>query len=122
RYAIFGRLSGVNSRCYVAGCLAELGGLTEGRGVAAEAVRMAEVAELPSIASVLLWVGLLARRQGDLPEAVPALERSLALCQTTNTPRLFPMAASFLSAAYALVGRAAEAMPLLDQTLERVAA
>jgi tetratricopeptide (TPR) repeat protein len=32
------------------------------------------------------------------------------------------MAAALLSAAYALAGRAAEALPLLDQTLERVAA
>src|SRR5262249_14741976 len=70
----------------------------------------------------LLYVGLYARRQGDLHQAISALERSLALCHTANFPRLFPMAASFLSAAYALAGRAAEALPLLDQTLERVAA
>jgi len=31
------------------------------------------------------------------------------------------MAASFLSAAYAMAGRVAEALPLLGQTLERVA-
>ena len=36
-------------------------------------------------------------------------------------PRLFPAAASLLSAAYAMAGRAAEALLLLDQTLERVA-
>jgi class 3 adenylate cyclase/tetratricopeptide (TPR) repeat protein len=123
RSAIFGRMSVVASRCYVAGCLAELEGFAEGRGVAAEAVRMVEVAEQPFyIAAALLWVGLLARRHGDLHQAVPVLERSLALCQTTNTPRLFPMAASFLGAAYALAGRAAEALPLLDQAQERVAA
>jgi tetratricopeptide (TPR) repeat protein len=113
----------VGSRNYVAGCLAELGGFAEGRGVAEEAVQIAEAVEQPFyIASALLVVGLLARRQGDIRQAIPALERSLVLCQTANIPRLFPMAASYLSAAYALAGRAAEARPLLDQTLERVAA
>jgi tetratricopeptide (TPR) repeat protein len=115
-------LPAVASRVYVAGCLAELGGFAEGRGVGEDAVRIAEVAEQPfSIASALLWVGLCYRRHGDIHQAIPTLERSLALCQTANFPRLFPMVASFLSAAYTLAGRAAEALPLLEQTLERVA-
>ena len=47
RYARFATdiLPAVNSRCYVAGCLAELEGFAEGRGLAEEAVRMAEAAE-----------------------------------------------------------------------------
>jgi tetratricopeptide (TPR) repeat protein len=49
------------------------------------------------------------------------LERSLALCQSGDLPLLFPLTASLLSAAYALAGRAAEALPLLDQMLERLA-
>ena len=49
------------------------------------------------------------------------LERGLALSQTADIPLQFPMTASLLSAAYALAGRAAEALPLLDQMLERVA-
>jgi class 3 adenylate cyclase/tetratricopeptide (TPR) repeat protein len=116
-------LPAVASRAYVAGCLAEMGDFAEGRGVAEEAVRIAEAAEQPfSIAAALLYIGWCSRRQGDTHRAIPALERSLALCQTVNIPRLFPVAASFLSAAYAVAGRAAEALPLLDQTLERVAA
>jgi tetratricopeptide (TPR) repeat protein len=125
RYTNFGLLTlpAVGSRIYGAGCLAELGGFAEGSGVAEDAVQIAEAVEQPfNITSALLLVGLCYRRQGDIRQAIPALERSLALCQTTNIPRLFPMAASFLSAAYALAGRAAEARLLLDQTLERVAA
>ena len=49
------------------------------------------------------------------------LERSLALCQSADLPMQFPLATSLLSAAYALAGRAAEALPLLDQMLGRVA-
>src|SRR5262247_3570339 len=49
------------------------------------------------------------------------LERGLALAQSADILLLFPLTASLLSAAYALAGRAAEALPLLDQMLERVA-
>ena len=59
--------------------------------------------------------------RGSSRQAIPMLERGLALCQTADIPLLFPMTASLLSAAYALAGRAAEALPLLDQMLERVA-
>ena len=49
------------------------------------------------------------------------LERGLALAQSADIPIQFPQAASLLSAAYALAGRAAEALPLLDQMRERLA-
>jgi tetratricopeptide (TPR) repeat protein len=111
----------IASRNYVAGCLAELGGFAEGRGVAEEAVRIAEAAEQPfSIVSAHWCAGSVSSRQGDIQRAVPALERSLALCQSATIPRLFPIAASILAAAYAPAGRIAEARPLLDQVLEYV--
>ena len=93
------------------------------RGVAWQKMRcgLPRPPSSPSVLPLRLSVGLLSRRHGDIHQAIPALERSLALCQTANFPRIFPMAASFLSAAYALAGRAAEALPLLEQTLERVA-
>src|SRR5262245_40664775 len=51
----------------------------------------------------------------------PCLSRSLALSQSADIPLQFPLTAALLSAAYALAGRAAEALPLLDQMLERLA-
>jgi tetratricopeptide (TPR) repeat protein len=114
-------LPAIASRGYVAMCLIELGGFAEGRDVAGDAVRIAEAAEQPfSIAAAHWCAGLVSRRQGDIYQAIPALERSLVLCQTANILRLFPIAASILAAVYALAGRAAEAFPLLDQALERV--
>ncbi len=124
RSAQFGMLSlpAVTSRCYVAWCLAELGGFAEGRGVGEEAVRLAEVVEQPySIVIALQGVGLLSRRQGDTHMAISMLERGLALCQSANILLFFPLTASILGAAYALAGRIAEALPLLDQTLEHAA-
>jgi tetratricopeptide (TPR) repeat protein len=49
------------------------------------------------------------------------LEQCLALSQSVNISRFFPLIASTLGAAYAIVGRVAEALPLLNQVLEHVA-
>jgi len=115
-------LPAVISRGHAAGSLAALGDFAEGRGVAEEAVRLAEAEEQPfSIASALWYAGLVYRRQGALHTAIPMLERSLALYQTANIPMFLPLTAAILGAAYALAGRAAEALPLLDQVLESVA-
>jgi len=124
RYERFGSIAppAVISRYVAAGSLAALGDFAEGRGVAEEGVRLAEAVEQPfSIATSLWYAGLVYRRQGALHTAIPMLERSLALYQITNIPMFLPMTAAILSAAYALAGRAAEALPLLDEVLERVA-
>jgi tetratricopeptide (TPR) repeat protein len=65
---------------------------------------------------------LLYRRQGELPRAIAALERGLALCQSADIQIFFPQIASMLATAYVLAGRTAEAVPLLDRMLERVVA
>jgi tetratricopeptide (TPR) repeat protein len=112
----------VFSRGYAAECLAELGDFAEGASIGEEAVRLAEAVGQPnSMVIVLYCVGLFYRRQGVLQKAIPMLERGLALCQSADLPLQFPPTASLLSAAYALAGRAAEALPLLGQMLERVA-
>jgi tetratricopeptide (TPR) repeat protein len=125
RYAHAGQvgpLHAVISRGHVAWSLAEMGDFAEGTGVGEEAVQIAEAFEQPySMAIALMWVGLLYCRQGVLHQAIPVLERGLAVCQTANFPIFFPLIASVLGTAYALAGRAPEALPLLEQLLERVA-
>jgi tetratricopeptide (TPR) repeat protein len=112
----------VVSRGYMAGSLAALGDFAEGRGVAEEAVRLAEAVEQPySIAAALWYAGLVYRRQGALHTAISMLERSMTLYQTANIPMWRALTASILGVAYALTGRVAEALPLLDEVLERVA-
>jgi tetratricopeptide (TPR) repeat protein len=114
-------LPAVISRGYMSLGLAEIGDFVEGADVAEEAVRLAEAAEQPfSMASAHVWAGILSRRQGALHTATAVLERGLQLCQSANISFLFPMVASSLGAAYALAGRITEALPLLDQMLERV--
>jgi tetratricopeptide (TPR) repeat protein len=64
-------------------------------------------------------LGLLALRQGDLPRALPRLERALGICQNADLPVYFPLMAAALGAAYTMAGSVADAMPLLTQALEQ---
>jgi class 3 adenylate cyclase/tetratricopeptide (TPR) repeat protein len=113
---------GLLGRGYAAVCLAELGDFAAGAGIGEEAIRLAEaVAQPNSMVAVLYCVGLFYRRKGVLQKAIPMLERGLALAQSADLLLQFPRTASYLSAAYGLAGRAAEALPLLDQMLERFA-
>ena len=67
-------------------------------------------------------VGLLGLRQGDLPRALPRLERAMDLCQDTDLPVFFPRMAASLGAAYILSGRVADAVQLLTQAVEQTMA
>ena len=123
--ARFGQLalSSVTSRIISAQCLADMGAFAEGMVMAEEAVQIAEAVKQPySIVIALIGVGFLYRCQGDLSHAISVLQRTLALCQETNIPRWVPLTASTLGVAYALSGRTTEALPLLTQTIEHVAA
>jgi tetratricopeptide (TPR) repeat protein len=123
--ARFGQLalSSVTSRYIVAQCLADMGAFAEGMVVAEEAVQIAEAVKQPySIVVALMGVGALHRHQGDLSHAIPVLQRALALCQDANIPLWVPLLVSTWAVAYALSGRTAEALSLLTQTPDHVAA
>ena len=118
----FGELNplAVQSRSWLVLCLAELGEFTEGIARGQEGLHMAE-ASGQSYSRIDAWtrVGGLYVRKGDLHQAIPLLERGLALCQATHVPLLFPPCAAALGFAYALVGRVTDAIPLLEQAMER---
>jgi tetratricopeptide (TPR) repeat protein len=125
RYERFGQatLPAVVSRANSAGCHAELGMFAEGRALGDEGLRMAEAAAHPASLMIALWgMGLLALRQGDLPEALPRLERAVGLCQDADLPSWFPRMAAPLGAAYTLAGRVADALPVLTQALAQATA
>jgi tetratricopeptide (TPR) repeat protein len=107
-------------RGFVAWGLVELGDFAAGTGMGEDAVRLSEtVAHPASMAAALWFAGLVSCRQGDVHTAIRLLEQGLALSQLANI-LIFPILASLLSVAYALAGRTAEALPLLDQMRERV--
>ena len=72
--------------------------------------------------ATIVGLGLLTLRQGDLPRALPQLERAMSLCHEVTLPALFPWVAAALGAAYTLDGRVADAVPLLTQAMEQTIA
>jgi class 3 adenylate cyclase/tetratricopeptide (TPR) repeat protein len=125
RHEFFGRvfLPAVLSRVYLAWCHAELGTFAEGRTRGDEGLRIAEEVDHPgSLMYAYHGIGLLALRQGDLPRALPRLERAMGICQDADLPLVFPFIATALGAARALAGRLADAMPLLTQAMEQAIA
>jgi len=124
-YERFGQatLPAVQARAFFAVCAAELGQFAQGRSLGEEGLQIAEAVAHPSS---LMWayygVGLLALRHGDLPRALPWLERSMSICQDADLTLFFPRMAAGLGAAYTLGGRVADAVPLLTQALEQTIA
>ncbi|HEY5868538.1 MAG TPA: AAA family ATPase, partial [Candidatus Tectomicrobia bacterium] len=106
----------VLSRASLARCLAEVGAFPEGIVHGEEALRIAEMLDVPAAFPLAcLNVGSLFLRRGDLARAIPVLERGLARGQALNTPLWFPETAAALGCAYAFAGRTAEAVSLLEQ-------
>jgi tetratricopeptide (TPR) repeat protein len=116
-------LPAVVSCAYLACCHAELGTFAEGRALRDEGLRIAEAMAQPASLMYANWGGgLLALRQGDLPRALPLLERAVGLCQEADLPVYFSRVGAALGAAYTLAGRGADVVPLLRQALEQGAA
>jgi tetratricopeptide (TPR) repeat protein len=113
-------LPAVLSRALLTLCHAELGTFTEGRTLGNEGLRIAEAVAHPGSLMLASWgVGVLSLRQGDLPRALPLLERAIGICQDMNLPAYFPRLAAALGAAYTRVGRIADSVPLLLQAMEQ---
>jgi tetratricopeptide (TPR) repeat protein len=113
----------VRSCANLAACHAELGTFTEGYALGDEGFRIAEADDHPVSLMLASWgVGLLALHQGDLPRALPQLERAVGLCQNADLPYYFPVMAAGLGAAYTLGARVADAVSLLTQALEQATA
>jgi class 3 adenylate cyclase/tetratricopeptide (TPR) repeat protein len=110
----------VVSHGWLARCFAELGEFAEAITPGEEAVRIAEAVDHPfSLSLAYLHAASLYQRKGEAPKAIALLERGLGVCQAWQTLFLFSRIASGLGYAYALAGRVAEALPLLEQAAER---
>jgi tetratricopeptide (TPR) repeat protein len=113
----------VRSYANLAACHAELGTFTEGYALGDEGFHIAAADDHPASLMLASWgVGLLALYQGDLPRALPRLERAVGLCQNADLPYYFPVMAAALGAAYTLCGRVADAVSLLTHALEQATA
>jgi class 3 adenylate cyclase/tetratricopeptide (TPR) repeat protein len=116
-------LPAVQSRAWLASCYAELGMFDEGRSLGEEGLQIAEAVAHPGSLMVASWgVGLLSLRQGDLPRALPLLERAVGICQDADLPTYFPRMAVTLGGAYTLAERVADAVSLLTQVMAQTTA
>jgi tetratricopeptide (TPR) repeat protein len=83
---------------------------------AGEALEIAEAVGHPySIMSACGGPAALHIRRGHLGMAIPLLERAVARCRTWGIGIWFPTIAAELALAYAMVGRIAEALALLEE-------
>ena len=110
-------LTSVVSRTWLGWSLAERGEFADALTLAGEAGRLAEQADSLSQAYACWVLGLVHVHKGDVHRAIPPLERGLQVCQVAQIALVFPLIASWLGSAYALSGRMAEGLPLLEQAL-----
>src|SRR5438128_1547 len=107
------------SGAWLADGLPQVARLDEAIGHAEAAVQIAEAADHPwTIHFGLFELGRAHLHRGDLPRATRVLERGLDLCRTWHIVVGIPFVAAALSAAYALAGRADEALPLVAGAVE----
>ena len=110
----------VTARNILTQCLAELGEFQQASALAEERIGIVE--ELQQAASLLAGhegACYLFLRQGRFHDAIPRLERSLALWHASDVVSGYRRTAGALGYAYAMTERLAEAFPLLEQAVER---
>ena len=108
------------SRRSLAVALAERGEFIEAVTRSTEANQIADAVGHPfSVTMTYRGMGHLHLRRGDLRQGIIALEHALKICQEVDSRPLFHAVSSTLGYAYALSGRSAEAIPLLEQAVER---
>jgi tetratricopeptide (TPR) repeat protein len=113
----------VSSRAWLSYCHAERGAFTEGLATADEGLRIAETVQNPfSLIEAGYWASMVYLRQGDVQRALPVLERAMGLCQDWPIPLLWPIVAANLGIAYALDGRVAAGLALVEQGVEQAVA
>ena len=113
----------VNTTAYLVWSLAELGEFAEATQRAQESLSRAKALENPiGLIMACMGAGLVDLRQGNAPAAISVLEHGLKVCHTFGfTALVFHGIAASLGAAYALVNRTADAIPLLSKVADQAA-
>jgi tetratricopeptide (TPR) repeat protein len=114
-------VASVMSRTWLAWCHAELGEFAAAMIAAAEGVRIAEaIGQLYSRMAAHVGVGVVHLQKGELREAIGWLEAALTLCRDSDIDAWRWWIASFLGWAYALTGRASDALALAREAFDQL--
>ena len=121
-----GVLPAVGAGSCLAWSLAERGSFDEALAIAEQATQLAESIEPgnpfnPNLVFARFGAAMPHLHRGDLPRAIPLLERALDVCERAEVWFVFPLVAAHLARGYALAGRGPEAVPLLERAVERSA-
>ena len=104
------------TRTWMVLCLSELGAFAEGVAYGNEALQIAEAVDRPyDYLNFYCRMGYLHVRQGILHQAIALLKPGVTLGQEADIPLFYRLNAVYLALAYALAGRATDALPLLGQ-------
>ena len=115
RFGLTG-LGSVMGRFWLVKSLIELGEFSDAMVWAREAGRIATSADHPfSVIASLVALGELHVRQGSVTQAIPAFEHALEIGRAKDFRGWFAFCSASLGYAYAMVNRAADAIPLLEQ-------
>jgi class 3 adenylate cyclase/tetratricopeptide (TPR) repeat protein len=117
-----GYIRGVGPHAWLGYGLAFLGEFNEAIPLSRRALQLAEAGNRPGDLIVALGsLGLIYLVKGDHQEAIPVLERGLALCRSWSILDWSPTLTSALAAAHAREGRLAEAIALHQRAAEEEA-
>jgi DNA-binding SARP family transcriptional activator/tetratricopeptide (TPR) repeat protein len=110
----------LQSRCWLAFSLAELGEHQEALDIALAAHEAARAVQHPySFAFTAYAVGRLHLARGSLKEALDALERARELVESREIVQIRPIVKAWLGCAQTLAGRPGEGIPLIQEAAER---
>ena len=110
--------AGGTARGYLTWIFADQGKFTQGIAHGEEGLRLAESLDNPiSLANMLWYFAYLQMARGDFHHAVRVLERGLALSREWNMPYFSAAHSGGLGYVYALWGRTAEGIPLLEHAV-----
>jgi tetratricopeptide (TPR) repeat protein len=121
-YERFGQTSmpAIQGRLFLVRCCNQTGAFAEGLIYGQEAIEMAELIDRPyERVSAYTRVGQLHLFRGHFDQAIPLLERSLALSQEADVVIFHSIATASLALAYARSGRPAEALAMVQQSGEQ---
>ncbi|HEY5724359.1 MAG TPA: AAA family ATPase, partial [Methylomirabilota bacterium] len=115
-------LPAVYSATVLVWSLAELGDFDAAAGVGEHAIRLAESVEHPySQIFAHLGPGFLLLRRGEHAGAITHLERALQVCESFDVAAVHATTAGPLASAYALAGRAEDALVLIRRAVAQAA-